>query len=72
MGSTLTIPDGATEAERRRVRQEVDRVQRNAEIRAAYPELRDEHGWERACEMLADRHPSVSKWTVREIITGRR
>jgi len=48
MSNTVTIPQGATEQERRRLRQEVERVHRNARIRDAYPSLRDELGWRRA------------------------
>lgn len=55
-----------------RDKQSIRRVNRNVQIRRRYPTLRDEHGWERACEILSDEFPSVSKWTVREIINERR
>jgi len=66
---TITLPDGATDRERRRVQQEAERVRRNAQIREAYPALREKHGWREAMQVLADRH-NCSSSTVRAVVRG--
>ena len=68
---TVSIPEDASERDERRVRQAAERAKRNAEIREAYPTLRDEHGRDEALEILAERH-ACSPATVREVLYGRR
>jgi hypothetical protein len=67
MADTLPIPDTASEQDRRRI----EHVNRNLRIRSAYPDLRDEHGRQRAFELLAERH-GVSPGTVRRVVYGQR
>jgi hypothetical protein len=67
MAEQLDIPDGASRLDAQRIRQ----VNRNLQIRAAYEQLRDEHGRDRAFDMLAERH-GCSRALIREVVYERR
>jgi len=67
MPDTLPIPEAASEQDAKRIEQ----VNRNLRIRAEYPKLRDEHGRQRAWEILGNRH-GVSPSTARLIVYRQR
>jgi len=63
----LPAPEEASERDRQRL----DQVRRNVRIRRQYPPLRDEHGREKALQILSDRH-DVTPGTARRIIYRQR
>jgi transcriptional regulator GlxA family with amidase domain len=63
------MPADAPERDLRRVRQNAEVAERNAQIRRDYPELRDEHGREKAMRQLAERH-HCSPRTVERAVYG--
>ena len=67
MPVTLDIPDEASEQDAKRIRQ----VNRNLQIRDDYPELRDQHGRQRAWEILGERY-GVSPSTARLVVYRQR
>jgi hypothetical protein len=67
MPQTLDIPDEASEKDARRIRQ----VNRNLQIRADYPDLKGEHGRQRAWEILGERY-NVSPSTARKVVYHQR
>lgn len=66
-GGTLPVPAEASEKDRQRIQQ----VNRNIQIRRAYPDLRDEHGRNEAFRKLARRY-NVEPPTVKAIVYEQR
>jgi hypothetical protein len=66
MPDTINIPDKLPRPDRDRL----ERVNRNIQIRDAYPQLRDQLGRDKALSVLAERH-GLSPASVREVVYGR-
>jgi hypothetical protein len=66
---TFEVPADAPERDLRRVRQEVEVARRRAQIREAYPDLRDEYGRDEAMRRLKERH-DCSRREVRFAVYG--
>jgi len=67
MAELLPVPEKASDKDRQRIEQ----VNRNLKIREQYPRLREEHGWQRAQSVLADRH-HCSTHTIQKVLEERR